>query len=912
MKTDPRKIFIFAMGFLCAFGTSSLLADGTETIGAPSIIIQPGTAVIAAGTGLGGFSGGVTQPQTISVNVPASASVKQVLLYWVGENVSGAPGDNSITVNGTSITGTLIGGPTTFFSDVSFATFRADVSGLNLVAPGANNLSVGGLANNYANDGAGILVILDDGSAPANIALRDGQDLAFWDFQPPLNATVPQTFNFPAAPFARTATLAMLFASAEGAANQIKITIDGVTTTQSGLLSNNSGPDWDTLNLSVTIPAGATTLTVEAVSPPPDGVSVCWITSALTLKPCTGKIGDFVWQDTNKNGCQDAGEPGIPGVQVDLYSGCAPGGTTLIRSTTTDANGLYLFDNLCAGTYTVSFHTPAGFSRTVANAGCSVGGQPADSKDSDCDCTSSVPCGVCVVLPNDNSQDLTIDCGYISDCPITVTKECVVPPLPPAPFDCSAMKPINSLSMIWNGGQTVGIKAWKGAVGSSTLLATIDNIAPGQKVTVTGYAGSPNDVNWEIFSTTTGGAKIGTSTFHVSCSDEDMNGPEDCGKAAGDGKAKVGFINTWIFAGMAGNGKTIDCFPTPPAGSSSCTVLEAPFASCETEGKPTSLTFVYNGRGCANPDNNNPQSGKFTCSGSLGGATQVFVRSSDGYTVSPAVVNVGESFTVTGSFKAQSIFVLSNNVAGGTKETISIHTSCSQPLGVGDVFGDMTLVGFNGKTGGSAITYRYIVKNDGPAVSGVFLTDDKIGAIAGPFSLAVGETKVFEVPVAIPGTTTNTATVTIQGQACTASSGPVVVTVIPNTGPFDCSDAKPIDTMKVKWNGSASPIWVKAWNGNIGSGTPSVFGPVAIGDTVTFTRSGTFPNDVYFEIFTSSSMTAASKLGNSTFHLSCSDEDMNGSEDCGKAAGDGKAKAGFINAWIFTGLAGNGQVLGCP
>src|SRR4029077_9610175 len=28
---------------------------------------------------------------------------------------------------------------------------------------------------------------------------------------------------------------------------------------------------------------------------------------------CTGQIGDFVWQDNNGNGCQDAGEPGIQG-----------------------------------------------------------------------------------------------------------------------------------------------------------------------------------------------------------------------------------------------------------------------------------------------------------------------------------------------------------------------------------------------------------------------------------------------------------------------------------------------------------------------------------------------------------------------------------------------------------------------
>ncbi|MCB9296615.1 MAG: hypothetical protein H6559_26400 [Lewinellaceae bacterium] len=31
-------------------------------------------------------------------------------------------------------------------------------------------------------------------------------------------------------------------------------------------------------------------------------------------------IGDFVWQDTDGDGIQDAGEPGIPGVTVNLYA----------------------------------------------------------------------------------------------------------------------------------------------------------------------------------------------------------------------------------------------------------------------------------------------------------------------------------------------------------------------------------------------------------------------------------------------------------------------------------------------------------------------------------------------------------------------------------------------------------------
>src|SRR5688572_2404386 len=259
MKKNRTHI-MDVIGLLGFLGAASLLADGTETLAPPGITIQPGTAVIAAGTGLGGFSGGVTQPQPINLTVPAGATVKQVLLYWEGDNRTGGTPDNAITVNGTEITGTLIGGPTVFYEDVSFATFRTDITSLNLVAAGANSLSVGGMANLY-NNGAGVLVIFDAGTGPATIGVRDGQDLAFWDFAPTLDAAVPQTFTFPASASARTATLSMLFASAEGAANEIRYTINGVTTTLVGLLCNNSGPDWDTLNLAISIPAGATSLT---------------------------------------------------------------------------------------------------------------------------------------------------------------------------------------------------------------------------------------------------------------------------------------------------------------------------------------------------------------------------------------------------------------------------------------------------------------------------------------------------------------------------------------------------------------------------------------------------------------------------------------------------------------------------
>ena len=57
-----------------------------------------------------------------------------------------------------------------------------------------------------------------------------------------------------------------------------------------------------------------------------------------TEKP-TLEIGNLIWDDGNLNGSQDAGESGIPGVLVTLYSATG----TILATTTTDANGNYLF-----------------------------------------------------------------------------------------------------------------------------------------------------------------------------------------------------------------------------------------------------------------------------------------------------------------------------------------------------------------------------------------------------------------------------------------------------------------------------------------------------------------------------------------------------------------------------------------
>jgi hypothetical protein len=134
--------------------------------------------------------------------------------------------------------------------------------------------------------------------------------------------------------------------------------------------------------------------------------------------------------------------------------------------------------------------------------------------------------------------------------------------IPGTPFSCKDAKPIDALSMIWNGPDGVDVIAPNGD--------SVDGVVNGQKVTFTGLAGLGNDVYWDIVDA--GAGVSGSSRFHVSCSDENMNGPEDCGAAAGNGKDKGkskkskskkeddSSLNLWLFEGMAGsNGTALDC-----------------------------------------------------------------------------------------------------------------------------------------------------------------------------------------------------------------------------------------------------------------------------------------------------------------------------------------------------------------
>jgi len=135
----------------------------------------------------------------------------------------------------------------------------------------------------------------------------------------------------------------------------------------------------------------------------------------LNTPVSSATVGDFVWNDFNRNGIQDGYEPGVKEVFIGLYTKGADGifntsDDNRVASTYTDNSGHYLFENVSPGEYVVKvyeFSLPSNFIFCPKNKGNDT------EKDSNIEPTTGVS-DAFMVIPQANH--ISIDAGIASAC----------------------------------------------------------------------------------------------------------------------------------------------------------------------------------------------------------------------------------------------------------------------------------------------------------------------------------------------------------------------------------------------------------------------------------------------------------------------------------------------------------------
>lgn len=135
------------------------------------------------------------------------------------------------------------------------------------------------------------------------------------------------------------------------------------------------------------------------------------------IEVVASSIGDYVWLDEDRDGLNDEGEPPVEGMPVSL-SGTDHLGNTITRTTTTDASGNYLFDNLPSGEYTVTFDKAWADERYYAFTTPDVGDDPT---------INSKPAPASGVAPTvtlaPNTDILDVDAGLVFNGPVSIDIE---------------------------------------------------------------------------------------------------------------------------------------------------------------------------------------------------------------------------------------------------------------------------------------------------------------------------------------------------------------------------------------------------------------------------------------------------------------------------------------------------------
>ncbi|MFN0052353.1 MAG: SdrD B-like domain-containing protein, partial [Planctomycetales bacterium] len=252
-----------------------------------------------------------------------------------------------------------------------------------------SNADATGKSDTFAVASGGSITTIDAGVRPIDLSLTKAIPLS--DLTPPVGSNVT---------FTVTVSNATGFSTATG------VTVKDILPAGLTYVSDNSGGAYvpgtgiwtvgtlapgasQAINIVATVTSGGTKSNLAQVqsADQPDidstpgnapGVNTEDDNATASLTP-SASIGNYVWRDTDNDGIQDAGEAGISGVTVTLFTSA---NVQVGSSTVTGANGLYTFTDINPGNYYVVFAAPSGQVFTTQFAAGST-----TSNDSNADAT---------------------------------------------------------------------------------------------------------------------------------------------------------------------------------------------------------------------------------------------------------------------------------------------------------------------------------------------------------------------------------------------------------------------------------------------------------------------------------------------------------------------------------------------
>ncbi|MFH0989286.1 MAG: FG-GAP-like repeat-containing protein, partial [bacterium] len=222
-----------------------------------------------------------------------------------------------------------------------------------------------------------------------------------------LNATMVGTLyqSFTAIP-GRTVTVAFARRGRAGFTNQMSVSIRPVNGVDSILGTYTSTTVWKKDSVTYTFPnTTVTAYELRFISLPVGGTEAGGnFLDAITITcatPALGSICGVKFNDLNGNGVRDRDEPGLPDWQMDLNIASIP-------PVRTDKDGKYCFNNLPAGTYTLTEVMQSGWQQTAPSSGrytvTLAAGQNIDSLNFG-NQRSAAPPDTCSYLINSDFED---------------------------------------------------------------------------------------------------------------------------------------------------------------------------------------------------------------------------------------------------------------------------------------------------------------------------------------------------------------------------------------------------------------------------------------------------------------------------------------------------------------------------